>query len=321
LFLPGIGFTDGVLALFVVYCLLQISSNTAQGPYQAFIPDLVPPGKRGLASGVKSLLEIMGGVALIYPTALLMDRHFLLQETRWLWYALAAPGLVLLLGMLASIFLVKESPAAGSLLSIRQSLKQTFRIDIRKQRAFLWFLISRLLVFMAFVTIQQFALNFLRDVIGVANPATATAHFSIIAVAGMLIIAWPAGNFSDKIGRKPIIIASGMLGAASIAIIFFCQNYTSILWAAGILGMAIGAFNSTNWALATDLLPPKEEARYLGLTNLATAGGAALARLIGPVIDYLNHFDGTLGYQVMLLVCFSYFLAGALLVTRINQKP
>ena len=59
LFLPGIGFCGNYVAILLIYCLLQISCNTAQGPYQGFIPDLVPEGKRGLASGVKSLLELL----------------------------------------------------------------------------------------------------------------------------------------------------------------------------------------------------------------------------------------------------------------------
>lgn len=48
LFLPGIGFSSSYIAIFILsYCLLQVSCNTAQGPYQAFIPDFVPEGKRG----------------------------------------------------------------------------------------------------------------------------------------------------------------------------------------------------------------------------------------------------------------------------------
>ncbi|MEE9465605.1 MAG: MFS transporter, partial [Candidatus Neomarinimicrobiota bacterium] len=165
--------------------------------------------------------------------------------------------------------------------------QKTFKIDIRENRNFTWFLVSRLLIFMDFTTIQQFALNFLRDVTGVSNPAEATARFSILAVAGMLAIVYPAGFLSDRIGRKPIAIGAGLLGAAGIAIIFFAHDYGAILVAAGVIGVAIGAFNSTNWALATDLVVKGEEARYLGLANVATAGGAALARLIGPVIDFL----------------------------------
>ncbi|GAI12945.1 unnamed protein product, partial [marine sediment metagenome] len=59
-FLPGISLAGRLSILFAIYYLLQISSNTALGPYLAFIPDLVPEEKRGLASGVKGLLEIAG---------------------------------------------------------------------------------------------------------------------------------------------------------------------------------------------------------------------------------------------------------------------
>jgi len=77
---------------------------------------------------------------------------------------------------------------------------------------------------------------------------------------------------------------------------------------------------STNWALATDLVAKGEEARYLGLTNLATAGGAALARLIGPVIDFFNAREPGMGYSVMLLACFIYFIVGSLLLLKIKKR-
>jgi Na+-transporting NADH:ubiquinone oxidoreductase subunit NqrD len=68
------------------------------------------------------------------------------------------------------------------------------------------------------------------------------------------------------------------------------------------------------------LIPRGEEARWLGLTNLATAGGAALARLIGPVIDFFNAYSFGLGYSVMLLASFIYFLVGSLLLLKIKGR-
>ncbi len=320
LFLSGIGLCWSYATIFIIYCLLQVSGNTAQGPYQAFIPDRVPEGKRGLASGVKSLLEIVGGVALLYPIAIFMDNYFTGEGNLWLWLALTILGIILLAVMVSTMLLVKEPPATGSpklpLLSI---LYKPFKINIRANRNFIWFLISRLLVFMAFTTIQQFALNFLRDVIGVTSPATATAQFSITAVIGMLVVVYPAGYLSDRIGRKPLAITAGLLGALGFAIIFLSHSYGSIIFATGIIGIALGAFTSTNWALATDLVPKGEEARYLGLTNLATAGGAALARLIGPVIDFFNKYAPALGYQVMLGACFTYMVVGSLLIIKIKK--
>jgi len=320
--LPGIGLFDSFIAILIVYCLLQISCNTAQGPYQAFIPDLVPEGRRGLASGVKSLLEIGGGVALIYPIALFMDRYSTSQGDSWLWLSLAALGIVLLGAMLATVLTVKERPGAGGpRLPLLSTLYKSFKIDVKASPDFILFLVSRLLILMAFTTLQTFALYFLMDVVGVANPAEATARFSIVAVAGMLAIVYPAGRLSDRIGRRPIAVTSGLLGALGIALIFLFQHsYMLIMFCGGLVGISFGAFMSSNWALATDLVPKGEEARYLGLTNLATAGGAALARLIGPVIDFFNAYSLNLGYQVMLGACFIYFVAGSGLLMKIKGR-
>jgi len=319
IFLPGIGTLGSYATIFATYCLLQVSTNIAQGPYQAFIPDLVPENKRGLASGVKGLLEILGGVALIYLSGILMDRYSSGEGSQWLWLILGVLAIILLGTMAATVLTVKEMPATGGTrISLLVTLRRTFKIDVRANRNFIWFLVSRLLIFMAFATIQQFALYFLKDVIGVTNPAEATAQFSVLAVVGMLVTVWPAGYLSDRLGRKPITITAGLLGAIGIAIIASSQDYGTILWAAGVIGIAMGVFNSTNWALATDLVAKGEEARYLGIANMATAGGAALARLIGPVIDFFNSQNAGLGYQVMLLACFAYFLVGAVLILKIK---
>ncbi len=321
LLLPGIGLAGSYAILFTTYCLLQVSSNTAQGPYQGFIPDLVPEGKRGRASGVKTLLEIMGGAATVLILGIFMDRYAAGEGSGWLWLTLGILGTVLLIVTVATVVMVKEQPSVGGFkLSVLPTLWQSFKIDLSANRDFIWFLASRLFIFMAFATIQQFTLYFLRDVVGVADPAAATARFLILAVVGMLTVVYPAGRLSDRIGRKPIAISAGLLGAAAIAIIFFSHSYISILVAGGIIGIAIGAFMSTNWALATDLVAKGEEARYLGLANMATAGGAALARLIGPVIDFFNAQSAGLGYQVMLGASFFYFVAGALLLLKIKDQ-
>ncbi|MFC2014087.1 MFS transporter [Chloroflexota bacterium] len=321
LFLPGIGFCGSYAAIFIIYCLLQVSTNTAQGPYQAYIPDLVPEERRGLASGVKTLLEILGGVALLYLIAIFMDRYSTGEDIFWLWLSLGTLASVLLCAMIATVLTVKEQPGGISQSPLLSTIYKSYKIDVKANRDFVWFLASRLLILMAFTTLQSFALYFLRDVVGVANPAAATARFSIVAVAGMLAVVYPAGRLSDKTGRQPIVVFSGLLGALGIVLIFLFQHsYMLIMLCGGLVGISFGAFMSTNWALATDLVAKGEEARYLGLTNLATAGGAALARLIGPMIDFFNTHSPGLGYKVMLLACFIYFLLGSLLVIKIKGR-
>ncbi|MDH5695223.1 MAG: MFS transporter [Dehalococcoidia bacterium] len=319
--LPGIGVYNSFIIVFLVYCLLQIASNIAQGPYQAFIPDLVPEGKRGLASGVKSLLEIVGGLALVRLIAYFMARYFAGEGSPWLWLALAVLGIVMLGTMLATILTVKERPGAGGAqLPLLPTLYKSFKIDVKASPDFILFLVSRLLILMAMATLQTFALYFLMDVIGIANPAEVAGDLLIVVGICLLAVVYPAGRLSDRIGRRPVVVSSGFLGALGILLLFFAHEYGYIMFCGGLLGISTGAFMSSNWALATDLVPKGEEARYLGLTNIATAGGAALARLIGLAMDPLNAYSPGLGYKVMLLACFVYFVAGSALLLRIKER-
>ena len=320
LFLPGIGFAGSYAVIFAIYCVMQISSNAVQGAHQGFIPDLVPEGKKGQASGIKSFVEMLGGVILIYIIGKLMDNYSAGGGDSWLWLSLLIPGVILLICMLVTVFTVKETPGSGiSRISIKEVILSTFKIDIKMNRRFLWFLASRLFFFAGLGIIQQFALYFLMY-LGVPDPASAAASFLILAVAGMLIVVYPAGRLSDKIGRKPIAVTSAFIGAFGIVLIILTKDYNTIMIAAGFIGVALGGFTSTNWAMAIDMVSKGDEARYLGIANMATAGAGALARLIGPVIDFFEKQSLGMGYQVMLFTCLVFFIAGGLILLRIKEK-
>jgi Na+/melibiose symporter-like transporter len=323
LLLLGIARAPVYAVLFASYCLMQIASNVAQGPYQAFIPELVPTGKRGLASGIKNLLEILGGVIFAGISSVLIGRYNHQSASYWLWINLGLLGAVIALATAATLIWIKEKPsdAVVEKKSIWASAFGVFRVDLKHHRAFGWFLLSRLLVFAAFTTIQQFALYFFKDVVGVADPAAASFRFLIVSVAGMLAAAYPSGWLCDRIGRKPIAVSAALLGALAIASILLLPKEVNVLLVpAALLGAALGAFSSTNWALAVDLVAKGEEARYLGLANMATAGGGALARLIGPVMDFANNRVVNLGYNIMLLACIVYLVAGALILLKVRAN-
>ncbi len=321
LFLPGIGFFGSYAAIFIIYCLLQVSSNTAQGPFQGFIPDLVPEGRRGVASGVRGLLNTVGGIALIRLIAPFMDRYFTGEGDSWLWLALGALAVILLGAMLATVLTVKERPGAGSpRLPLLPTLYKSFKIDVKARPDFILFLFCCFLIFTAWGALMAHALYYLMDVVGITKPGEVTGNLLIAAGICMLAVVYPAGRLSDRIGRKPIAVSSGLLGALGIAALFFSQSYMHIMLSGGLLGICGGAWMSTQWALATDLVGKGEEARYLGLVNMSVAGAGAASRLIGPAIDFFNSLSLNLGYQVMLLVCFICLVIGSLLLLKIKER-
>ena len=318
--LPGIGLASTYIAVFVVYCLLQVCTNTAQASYQAFIPELVPENKRGLASGVKSMLEVIGGVAMVRVTAYFMGRYYGGGGEFWMWIALFALMTVILIATIITAITVKEQPSTYGPRLSKSVFRQRFRIDFKVHRDFGWFLAARGLLGIPGVALQIYALYYLMDVIGIPNPASVAGNLLVVVGICLLLTAYPAGRLSDRIGRKPIVIASGILGALGIVALFFSRNYLQIMFSGALLGISNGALLSAGWALATDLAVNGEEAKYLGLTNLAMAGGSALARLVGPVIDFFNGISQGLGYQVMLLVCLISFIIGVVLIIKVKQN-
>ena len=68
----------------------------------------------------------------------------------------------------------------------------------------------------------------------------------------------------------------------------FTTSISGVIVFGCLVGAGIGLFLSSNWTLANRLAPEAQSGKFLGLTNLATAGSAAVARLQGPAVDYLN---------------------------------
>jgi hypothetical protein len=89
-----------------------------------------------------------------------------------------------------------------------------------------------------------------------------------------------------------------------------------------IIGAGIGVFVTANWALANDLAPAGEAGKFLGLTNLATAGSAAISRLTGPGIDWLNALrpGANLGYAALFSGAAAFALLSLLALRRVPES-
>ena len=320
-FLPGIGWAGSWPVLFAIYYLLQISANTALGPYLAFIPDLVPEERRGLASGVKGLLEIAGAGVAIWLIGNLMDNYSLEVGTRWLWLSLGILGIIFLSTMVATVLTVKERPGAGGpALPLLSRLYKSFRIDVKASPDFIRFVLCRLFFIIPLTAFQAFGLYFFRDYLGAANPAAVMGKFTLISSLCMVGMAYPAGFLSDRFGRRPIGLTSGLISALGIGLLFFFRSYHFILIAAVLMGIGFGGLMASNWALAVDVVPKDEAGKYIGLTNLASAGGSALARIQGPMIDFLNARGFGLGYTAMLSTSLASLIASSALLWRIKKR-
>lgn len=105
----------------------------------------------------------------------------------------------------------------------------------------------------------------------------------------LIIFSLVAGKVSDRIGRKKLQTFSSFIGAFGAVLLIFATTPFQLIFFGSIMGVGLGIFLSTNWALANEMAPAGETGKYIGLTNIATAGSAAVARLEGPMTDVLNN--------------------------------
>lgn len=95
----------------------------------------------------------------------------------------------------------------------------------------------------------------------------------------------------------------------------------TVLLCGSIIGAGAGVFITSNWALATDLAPQAEAGKFLGLTNLATAGAGAFSRLTGPGLDWLNNrWPGVYyGYTALFISSAVFALLALLVLARVPE--
>jgi MFS family permease len=308
--LAGLGIVSNYLSLFALWLVIQANASIAYGPFQALIRDLVPLSRIGIASSLKILADGAGGVVLVAISGALIGRYTRFDSVNWLWITLGILAITLILtaATSASIVVAREKAAGLTRNRIFADLRPIGGLHPQLK----WFIASRYLMITAIFVFPTYGLFFLRDVVGVANPPQ-TLGLMILSIGGALVLSiYPAGWLSDQIGRKPVVI-SGAIGAAigSIAILY-TNNATEVVVVASVIGASVGVVLSANWALANELGTAGREGQHMGIVNLATAGGAASAKILGPGVDLLNLAGPGLGYSTLLMGSGAAFLLGAL---------
>jgi MFS family permease len=341
-FLVGLALSGGYWLVVIFYFLLQAASNTAQGPYQGLMPDVVPEEQRGTASGyfgVSNALGLLAGV---------VGGGWILAHAGRLPAILSICGL-LVVTMVPTVLLVPDrtEPIQGQFTSVRHAFVTTFARPLRYP-SFLWLMASRLLILMGTVGVQSFAFFYFNNVFfhGDRN-ATITATYTLLGlviVSGFLV-SLPAARASDYIGRRPLILAGGLLGAAGVLMLVF-SHYQLVpqqvleplarslkvpplaaqATLVGVLiGIGYGLFFSVDWAFIQDVIPHGEAGLFMGFSNIATAGSGIISRLVGGfLLDPFNHGPRLLGLPGGFPVIFSFFflclLVGALLILKVPEQ-
>jgi MFS family permease len=330
IFLIALANAQTYLAFAVLITLLQFSSNLAQGPFQGYVPDLVPEEQVGTASGIVGLMSVAGQLV----GAGIAGLAVALQNIPLGIIALAA----LEVGtMLPAVFGVADRPVdmprrSGSALSgAKAALSEAWH-----HRSYIWLLGSRFFILMTTGTVVVEAEFFLTRSLGYTEKEAATAILILLAITVMSaagVAAW-AGGASDRYGRRQIIWLGCAIGAAGMAVLALAPQLPEIAisgvrfpifgLAAVPVGIGAGMFIAVDWALLVDIIPKATAGRFMGLSNVVTATSGALAGTIaGVVIAGTTTItrDSALGPRVAFLLTLVYYAVGALLLRRVDTRP
>ncbi|HEY3416158.1 MAG TPA: MFS transporter [Armatimonadota bacterium] len=317
----------------LVFMWIELFNNLATAPYSAFIPDVVPAEQRGSASGWMGLMTMLGNF-------LGGIMGLLLAFLGGIPGAYIALAVIMVLGMLGTVLTVREpdpvaTPPPFRLEEYFSGLAAPFR-----SRDFLWVFLTRFLVMLGIFTVQEFLQYYMKDVVGggadvhrffffgtqLADTAHgATSFFVMALLLGAVISSLVAGALSDRYGRKRMVYLSGALQGV-VAIIFMLTGRFEVVVLLGIIfGLGYGAYQAVDWALATDVLPSKEDhAKDMGVWHIALTLPQVLAvPIAGLLLDHFQkigqqHGLPTLGYRVIFLLAFLYFVVGTVLVSRVK---
>lgn len=284
--------------LFVAMVLLQIAANIAHGPYQGVIPDQVPTDTRGRASGFFGLANLMGtlvgaGVAGAWLSMAAEGQ----DPNPFFAPALLTIMVVLAVFSIAAWFAVREQrppeavPFEGVLREVRTRLR-----ELSQRSAFAWLMLSRLLYFMGLQAMDNFIQLFLKGDQVDGGLAESDAEFkTTIVLAAVLLTALittvPAGWLADRYGKLRLVAAAAALGLIAAAVLMTSQSFVQVVIFAAVLGVGVGLFTAADWAVAIDLIPDQRApGLYMGLSNVATAGGDGLATLsAGIALDLFGY--------------------------------
>ncbi len=322
------GRPDSLVGWTAAFLVVELFNNIATAPYSALIPDLVPAEQRGAASGWMGLMVMLGTFA-GGVMGFLMDA---LGGITGIYFLLMG---VMLLGMVVTLVGVREPDV-----SVTRQFKwgEFWRglYDPFKHSDFTWVFLTRMLVTMGIFTVQEFLQYYLGDVIGAPfilagvgqvaeKPEVAVSFFLLPLLLGAIVSTLAAGILSDRHGRKIMVyLAGALMGLVALVFVVF-HSFTLAVLMGVIFGLGYGAYESVDWALASDILPSMDDyAKDMGVWHVAMVLPQVLATPIaGFLLDNFQRVGKAqsipnLGYTVIFLVAVVYFILGTVFVKQIK---
>ncbi len=273
---PLIGLAQSASQVLAIRVIDRIGKGIRGAPRDALIADSVDPAIRGRAFGFHRAADHAGAV--VGPLIAFALLRWGGLELRTVFLLTIIPGA---LAVAALLWGVREAPRSPQ--SPRSATTQPAEtLDLRTplDRRF-WSFLAVLFLFTLGNSTDAFLL--LRaSQLGVQEAAVPILWAMLHVVKSLS--STPGGALSDRLGRKPLLVAGWLLYAA----VYFCLGRAGAEWHVwalfAVYGIYFGLTEGVEKALVADLVPADRRGAAFGWYNLALGLGALPASLLFGLI-------------------------------------
>ena len=264
-------------------------NNALLAAMVAVLPDQVPTAQRGLVSGVLGVCLPVASVGGTYLVQLFTGN----QLAMFLVPCAVGGFFVLLFALtLDDRRLARAEKPAWSL----RELAGTFYVSPRRNPDFAWAFVSRFLFVLAYAFLTTYQAYYLLQEVGSAEADVPRQIFlGTLAQSALVVVASVVGGrLTDRTGRRKVFVCvAALVYGSALFLLAIASDFDGYLVGMAVGGLGFGLYTAVDLALVADVLPSEDNAKDLGVLNIAGALPFSVAPALAPFV--LSIADGDYG--------------------------
>jgi MFS family permease len=251
----------------------RICKGIRGAPRDALVADLSPPHLRGASFGLRQALDTVGACA--GPVVALVAMGVLAADIRAVFWIAVIPALVSVAILLAFVHEPDRRAAADA---PRVPLRLT---DIKTLSAAYWAVVT----VGGVLTLARFSEAFL--VLRASDTGLAITHVPLVLVVmnvAYAASAYPAGVWSDRAGRRVVLLAGVGVLLLSDVILATASNIWVVMSGVALWGLHMGLTQGLLATMVTDTAPPALRGTAFGAFNLVSGGTLLVASVLAGLL-------------------------------------
>ncbi|MCU5112206.1 MFS transporter [Bacillus wiedmannii] len=303
----------GIMApiILVLARLLQgLSLGGEYGTSATYLSEMASSGRRGFYSSFQYVTLVAGQMVALGVQIVLQQ---LLSEPDMKAWGWRIPFIIGAMGAVAVLWLrrtMDESEQFANIKSQKRENAGTVRALMKHPKAVLTVVGLTLGGTVAFYTYTTYLQKFMVNTVGL--PKEVVSWINFVALLIFVVLQPIAGLLSDKIGRRPLLMAFGILGTLLTAPIFFFMEKTTEPIVAFLLMMVgliiVTGYTSINAIVKAELFPTEIRALGVGLPYALTVA------IFGGTAEFIALWLKSIGMESL----FYFYVAGCIAISFIT---